>query len=144
MQEGITDLEEDTRQKLTQTWEAMTKGLSDSQAELAKARADLAQSDSSLMELVKALGEKLEQLELKELPDMVAHVDEMGETMLQELHSACQAFEESIKVAEWHHSLHCHGPCSEAILDWPLVLVVDYYLCLCISTRHPHIGIRGA
>jgi hypothetical protein len=112
MQEGITDLEEDTRQKLTQTWEAMTKGLSDSQTELAKARADLVQSDSSLMELVKALGEKLNLLELKELPDMAAHIDEIGDTMSQELQRVCNTFEASIKVTDLHKLLHCHRPCS--------------------------------
>lgn len=67
MQDGITDLEEDTRRKLTQTWDALSGSIEGARNEATTARAELVQADSSLMELVKTLGDKLDTLELSEV-----------------------------------------------------------------------------
>ena len=60
MQDAITDLEEDTRQKLTQTWDAITASIAETNTKLAEAQTELAAADASLMSLVKSLGDKPE------------------------------------------------------------------------------------
>ena len=97
-QDGITDLEEDTRQKLTQTWNALTKSVDSVKEELTNARAELVQSDSSLIELVKALGDKLDVLQLSELPEINAQLDEMSGAMAAEQEAMRGFVQESLKV----------------------------------------------
>ena len=84
MQEGIADLEEDTRQKLTQTWDALTKGLEDAQADLAAAQHELTQSDRSVVELTRALGARVDALAMTELPEVAARVEEVASGAAQE------------------------------------------------------------
>jgi hypothetical protein len=98
VQDGITELEEDTRQKLTQTWDAFTASLEEMRSDLTSARTELVQSDSSLMQLVRVLGDKVDVLELTELPEINAQLDDLGLALTQEQESIRQFVEESLEV----------------------------------------------
>jgi chromosome segregation ATPase len=98
IQDGVTDLEEDTRQKLTQTWDALTKSIDTVRGDLAAARTELATADGSVMDLVRAVGDKLDVFELTEVPEMNAQLDEIAATMVQEQESIRRFVEESLKV----------------------------------------------
>lgn len=94
----MTDLEEDTRQKLTQTWDAFTASIAETRSEFTAARAELASADASLMELVKALGDKLDAVDTTELPELHAQLNELSATMVQEQEGARAFVEESLLV----------------------------------------------
>lgn len=98
MQEGISDLEEDTRQKLTQTWDALAKGLDDAQADLAAAQRELVQSDGSLMKLTRALSERVDALAMTELPEVAARVEELGGAAAQEQEALRAFVEDALEV----------------------------------------------
>ena len=97
-QDGITDLEEDTRQKLTQTWDSLSRSIKDVCSDLSEARSELADADGTMMELVKALGDKLDTVQLTDLPEVNAQLDEVAASVATEQEGMRQFVDDALQV----------------------------------------------
>lgn len=98
MQDGITDLEEDTRQKLTQTWDALSRRVEAVRGDLSAARAELTEADATMVDLAKALGDKLDAVQLTELPDVNAQLAELAASVAAEQEGMRKFVDEALQV----------------------------------------------
>eukprot|EP00892_Ulva_mutabilis_P012467 jgi/Ulvmu1/9593/UM054_0023.1 len=113
--ESVQDLQEDTQVKLTQSWEAMTERADACDARVAETRDELLQADSSLMALLKDVGDAVERLELQDVAELGARLEEVQSAAEAGLAAAEEALEE--RVGELREEMRDADGATGARLD---------------------------
>jgi len=99
VQESVQDLQEDTQAKLTQSWESLSARADTCDARAAETRAELLQADSSLMALLKDVGDAVERLELQDMADLSTRLDELQAAHKEGLSEVQELLEERAQVS---------------------------------------------
>lgn len=98
MQESVQDLQEDSQAKLDQAWEAVTARADECDARAAATRDELLQADSSLMGLLRDVGDAVERLELQDIADLGGRLEELQAAQAEGLAAVEGLVEERAQV----------------------------------------------